>query len=243
MGKKVATTEEVAAAEAALDRLQAAGMISTEELSEAFAALDVVTAAETKALQANSVAQVENAAATKINSRTQYELGIMLGEVASGNVNRLKRSTAALANSTGLLKAIMTPTGLGITAGVAALALFGKAVYDREQDLLEFDKALAATGDYAGTTGLQLQGIAAVVGASTGQYSNAAKAVLALAQSGSVVGNQMQKMAEIAVNMSYITGQSVESIAKELIKLQGDPTQSIVKLTDVMGLLTSAQYN
>lgn len=156
MGKKVATTAEVAAAEAALDRLQAAGAISTEELSEAFAALDVVTAAETKALQANSVAQVENAAATKINSRTQYELGIMLGEVASGNVGRLKRSTAALANSTGLLKAIMTPTGLGITAGIAALALFGKAVYDRESDVLAFNKALASTGDFAGETGLQL---------------------------------------------------------------------------------------
>jgi len=50
-------------------------------------------------------------------------------------------------------------------------------------------------------------------------------------------------MATIAVNMAYITGQSVEDVAKQLIDLQGDPTQAVVKLTSAMGLLTSAQYN
>lgn len=53
----------------------------------------------------------------------------------------------------------------------------------------------------------------------------------------------MQRMATTAVNMAYLTGQSVESIVKELISLQGDPTQAIVKLTSAMGLLTTAQYN
>jgi len=50
-------------------------------------------------------------------------------------------------------------------------------------------------------------------------------------------------MATIAVNMAYITGQSVEDVAKQLIDLQGDPTQAVVKLTSAMGLLTAAQYN
>lgn len=242
-GKNVATTEQIIEANYALERLQAKGMISNEELAEAFAALDVAEAAETKSLQADSVAQVENAAATTINSRTQYELGIMLGEVASGNVNRLKRSAAALANSTGLLRAIMTPVGLAITGVIATLAAFGVAVADREKDLLALSKALAATGDFAGVTGLQLQGVAMAVGQSTGRYTDATKAVLALAQSGTVLGSDMQQMADTAVNMSFLTGQSVENVVKELIKLRGDPTQAIAKATSAMGLLTDAQYN
>lgn len=149
----------------------------------------------------------------------------------------------ALLNASGLTTKLLSPVGLGITAVVASLALFGKAVVDREQDLLAFNKALAATGDFAGTTGAQLQGIAALVGDSTHDYGNATKAVLALAQSGQVLGSQMQQMATIAVNMAYITGQSVESIAKQLIDLQGDPTQAVAKLTSAMGLLTAAQYN
>ena len=107
-----------------------------------------------------------------------------MSEVLAGNPARLRRTGAAFLNQTGFFAKMFTPVGLGITATVAALGIFGKAVYDREQDLLNFNKALAATGDFAGTTGLQLQGIAEIVGESTNDYGNATKAVLALAQSG-----------------------------------------------------------
>lgn len=53
----------------------------------------------------------------------------------------------------------------------------------------------------------------------------------------------MQQMASTAVNMAYLTGESVEKVVQDLIKLQGDPTQAIAKLTTAMGLLTTAQYN
>lgn len=243
MTKKVVTTEEVAAAEDALDRLQAAGMISNEQLAETFAALDIATASDTKALQENTVANIENAGAKTINSRTAYSISALLSDAASGQISRSKREIAAVANETGLLSKLFSPMGIAIGGAVAALALFGKEVYNREQDLLAFNKALGATGDFAGVTGLELQGMAAQVGEATGDYANATKAILALAQSGTVLGSSMQDMATTAVNMAELTGQSVDKVVKSLVQLQGDPTKAIAKAADEMGLLTTAQYN
>lgn len=240
--KRTLTSAEVAAAEQALDEAQARGIISAGELAAAFQALDAAKIKDTAATQANTVANVENAA-SHINSRTAYSIDAALSDLATGQFSRTRREAAALANETGLLQKIMSPTGLAIGGVVVALGLFGKAVYDREQDLLAFNKALAATGDFAGTTGLQLQGIASLVGSATGRYDDATKAVLALAQSGDVLGSQLQNMATIAVNMAYLTGESVDKIVKELISLQGDPTAAIAKTTAAMGLLTTAQFN
>jgi len=238
LGKTTLTTAEVAQAEALLDRAQAAGVITAGELAAAFKALDAAKIKDIATTEAQVVANKQ-----LLNSRATSEIATGLSEVLAGNPARLRRTGAAFANQAGVFKAMFTPVGLGITAAVATLGLFGKAIVDREQDLLNFNKALAATGDFAGTSAAQLQGIAAMVGDSTHDYGNATKAVLTLAQSGEVLGSQMQQMATIAVNMAYITGQSVESVAKQLIDLQGDPTQAIVKLTSAMGLLTSAQYN
>lgn len=177
--KTTLTTAEVAKAEALLDKAQASGIISAGELTAAFKALD---AAKIKDIAVTEAQTAANKSA--LNSRATSEIATGISEVLAGNPARLRRTGAAFANQAGVFKAMFTPVGLGITAAVAALGIFGKAVYDREQDLLNFNKALAATGDFAGTSGQQLQGIAEIVGESTNDYSNATKAVLALAQSG-----------------------------------------------------------
>lgn len=239
--KRTITTTEVARAEQILDEAQARGIITAGELADAFTALDAAKTRDTEITKANTVANVENA--RSMNSRTAYSLEALISDAATGQFSRSRREVAALANETGLLTKLFSPLGLAIGGAIGALALFGKAVYDREKDLLAFNKALAATGDYAGSTGVELQGIAAIVGQQTGNYRDATQAVLALAQSGNVLGDRMREMATIAVNMSYLTGESVEKITKELIALQGDPTQAIAKTTAAMGLLTAAQYN
>ena len=225
------TSKEQASAQAAVNGLYQTGAITADE--------------ERVALEALAKAKILDVAATReqISSRTAYSIDALVSDAATGQFSRSRRELAAVANESGLLQKLMSPMGLAVGGVVVALGLFGKAVYDREQDLLAFNKALAATGDYAGTTGLALQGIATLVGTATGRYNDATKAVLALAQSGEVVSTRMQDMATVAVNMAYMTGESIEKITKDLISLQGDPTQAIAKTTAAMGLLTAAQYN
>lgn len=237
--KRALTTADVAKAEALLDRAQAAGVITAGELAEAFAALD---AAKIRDI-ATTRAQIATNDAAILNSRASAEVATAASEVLSGNFGRLRRTGAAFANQAGLLNKLMTPLGLGITAVGLAVAGFMAAIVNRENDLLEFNKALAATGNFAGTTGLELQGVAMQVGASTGHYDDAKAAVLALAKSGDVLGSHMKDMATVAVNMAFLTGESIDKVVNDLIALQGDPVQAISKTTSAMGLLTTAQYN
>jgi len=198
----------------ALAKSVGTGIITTGEYEAALKALDAAKIKDIAVTEGQIAANKQ-----ALNSRAMSEVATGISEVLAGNPGRLRRTGAAFANQAGVFKAMFTPVGLGITAAVAALGIFGKEVVDRENDLLNFNKALAATGDFAGTSAAQLQGIAAMVGDSTHDYGNATKAVLALAQSGQVLGSQMQTMATIAVNMAYITGKSVEDVAKELIAL------------------------
>ncbi len=237
MGKKVATTEEVAAAEAALDRLQQAGMLSNEQLAETFAALETVTAAETKSLQANTVAQVENAAAARMNSRTQYELGIMLGEVASGNIGRLKRSTAALANSTGLLKALMSPTGQSILGVTAILGTFAVAVEKGEEQVSALDTALINTGDYAGLAATELIAMGNQI---DGTIGHARDAIQALTATGKFSGDQIRQLGQAVVDEMALTGKSVEQVVAEFVKLREDPIRASEQLNEAEHYLTTS---
>ncbi|HWU68664.1 MAG TPA: phage tail length tape measure family protein [Stenotrophobium sp.] len=237
MGKKVATTEEVAAAEAALDRLQQAGMLSNEQLAETFAALETVTAAETKSLQANTVAQVENAAAARMNSRTQYELGIMLGEVASGNIGRLKRSTAALANSTGLLKALMSPTGQSILGVTAILGTFAVAIEKGEEQVSSLNTALLNTGGYAGLAATELIAMGNQI---DGTIGHARDAIQALTATGKFSGDQIRQLGQAVVDEMALTGKSVDQVVAEFVKLREDPIRASEQLNEAEHYLTTA---
>ena len=240
MGKKVATTEEIAAAEAALDRLQAAGMISNEELAASFEALDVVTAAETKALQANSVAQLENAAAKGVNSRTTYELGIGVGEIASGNINRLKRTGAALANSLGVLKFIMTPVGAGLTALVAAAAAVGVGMEKGAGEIDAYNEALAKTGDISGLTSQQLNAMSATVAKATGDTQHAVAQVLAqVVSTGKFIGDANQNVAQFAVAIEGLGGKATQAISL-MASFGDDPVKGVAKLNDAYHLLSAS---
>lgn len=99
-----------------------------------------------------------------MNSRTSYSLTALVTDAATGQFSRSRREVAALANETGLMAKLLSPVGLAIGGVTLALVAFGKAAFDREKDVMALNQALAATGDFAGRTGLQLQGIAAQVG-------------------------------------------------------------------------------
>lgn len=179
-------------------------------------------------------------------SAARRELGVMLGELARGNLGALRGSSITLANRSGLIEQMMTLRGLGI-AGVlggitAAVYGLGKAWYQGSQEAVEFNKQLILTGNYAGKTSAQLQDMAKAM-SGNGITQHAAAGVLAqVVGSGAFESNQLETVARAAAAMQEATGQSVDATIKNFQKLYDSPTKASEELNNQLHYLTSAQY-
>lgn len=179
-------------------------------------------------------------------SAARRELGVMLGELARGNLGALRGSSITLANRSGLIEQMMTLRGLGI-AGVlggitAAVYGLGKAWYQGSQEAVEFNKQLILTGNYAGKTSAQLQDMAKAM-SGNGITQHAAAGVLAqVVGSGAFKSNQLETVARAAAAMQEATGQSVDATIKNFQKLYDSPTKASEELNNQLHYLTSAQY-
>jgi len=179
-------------------------------------------------------------------SAARRELGVMLGELARGNLGALRGSSITLANRSGLIEQMMTLRGLGIAGvlgGIAAAVYgLGKAWYQGYQEAVEFNKQLILTGNYAGKTSAQLQDMAKAM-SGDGITQHAAAGVLAqVVGSGAFKSNQLETVARAAAAMQEATGQSVEATIKNFQKLYDSPTKASEELNNQLHYLTSAQY-
>jgi phage-related minor tail protein len=249
--KSKLTTADVARAEQLLGEAVAGGAMSNRLMIDTLAQVDaskvkdaIVEEAATKATEANTKANIENAASKKLNSRTTYSIGALIDDAASGQFSRSKREIAAIANETGLLGKVMTPTGLAIGAVVAAMATLTVAFVKGESETAAFNKAIILTGGYAGQTVGQLQVLSQTAAkvADTTQHA-AAGAVAAVVQSGKFYGDTVGLVAQAALAMQQTTGQAVDRTIAEFEKLGEDPVQASLKLNDATHYLTQSVYD
>lgn len=242
LAKNKLTTAELAKAELLLDKVQASGIITNAELKQSFRALDAAKIVDTKVTQANAKANLEAAGARKLNSRATGELATAGSEILAGNFGRLRRTGAAFANQTGLLAKAFSLAGAGIIGTVAALALLAKGFIDGQNQSEALRKDILLTGNAAGVTSGQLEGMVQSIGASSGRYGDARKAINALAASGKVAGEDLQRAGQAAVDMSRVTGKSIDEAVQQIIRLGDDPVTQIKKLNESYHFLTAAQY-
>lgn len=230
----VKDVSELAAAEATLDRLQATGAITTEELAAAFAVLNKVT-------DKNTAANVANAASRKgLNSRTQYELGVLAGEIASGNTSRIKRSIPALLNASGMTKLLMSPAGLGLAGITAAIAAVTVGMEKGVGEINAYTKALALTGDASGLSAQQLNALSASVADATGQTQHAIAAVMAeVAGTGKFGGAAVRNVAQLAASIDALGGNAKQTIDM-MASFGDDPVKGAAKLNDAYHLLSAS---
>lgn len=236
------STSAITEAESALDEAMAAGAVTAAEYSSYVGKLDA-SEIELAASTAGATAAVEaNTGAIVLNSRAAAEVGILMGELASGNASRMKRSFAALANQTGLLQQavsfIFSPLGL-LSVAIAGVAY---EAFEAGQKFDAMEGTVLATGEAAGYTAGQLMGMADEIGRSSGNIGIATEAMRELAASGRFAGQDLEKVGQIAVDMSALTGQSIQSAVSAIEKLQEDPVKAVAKLNDQYHFLTVAQF-
>jgi hypothetical protein len=242
----ITSTEGLAEAETALDQAMNLGAVSAAQYTGYVGTLDAAEVSLTGATEASTAAINENTVAIEVNavsSRTAAELGVLLSEAASGNFSRMKRSIAALGNSTGVLQAAFTGYGPAILGATAAVIAFGVAAVKGAEEQAKFEGAILMTGDAAGVTAGDFEAMAERVGESSGSFGKAKDAMIAIVESGKFAADQIQLVGIASQDMAQLTGQSVDQAVNAFIKLQEKPVEAVVALNDKYHFLTTAVFD
>lgn len=247
----VAETATIKRSVAEIVAAQNAQMISFKDFTKtgaeyaaAQAAIAAATDRTTQSVVRNTEAQVANTAAV-ISSRTAYESGVLISEALTGNYTRMERSLAALGNSTGVLRSLaegFAAVPAPVYAVVAAVAAVVVAYAEHQKYIGELQQSLITTGGAAGYTAEGLDAVAVSIGESIGLYGKGRDAVLALAESGKIFGDNFALIATGVAAWSQLTGQSIDQVVKEFDKIADNPTKAIAALNEQYHFLTVSQY-
>src|SRR5690606_10430610 len=215
------------------DRLRKAvdsGRISREQYNRAMAGIG---AERTRLLAVRDGANQSAVAMRKLNLQsmeTQRNLSQLVTYGVMGRWSMAGSQVMQLGNQAGIAGMLFSRAGLaigGVTAGLGALAAMALTNYLRMRAL---ESALIATGTAAGTSADHLMRVRDVVGATTGDYAAAQQAVVLLTRSTQIGAEVMQDAASAAVNLSRLTGDSIEQTTQKIIGLAKAPTAGLLEI-------------
>lgn len=227
------------------EQVTAQKLSRAEMLRVQAAELGVSNAADVYIRKMEAAAKSTHALGLK-SAMARRELGVLIGELARGNLGALRGSSITLANRAGWIDKLFTLRGLGI-AGViggigAAVYALGKAWYEGSQEAVEFNKQLILTGSYAGKTAGQLQDMARALAVDGVTQHDAAGVLAQVVGSGAFRGNQIETVTRAAVAMQHATGEAVDKTIANFRKLYDEPTKGSEELNNQMHYLTASQY-
>ncbi|MFC0225685.1 phage tail tape measure protein [Serratia aquatilis] len=222
--------------------------LSREELLRYRAAQLGVSSSADVYIRKIAAAKNETHAFSLQSAAARRELGVMLGELARGNLGALRSSGITLANRSGLLEQMMTLRGLGIAGVVGGItaSIVGLAVaYEKgAAEGREFTRSIIMTGNYAGLTADRMAIMAGrTAEATNGIVSKSAQVLAALNSSGEYTAAQLTLISTAAINMERATGQSIDKTVQQFKSLQGDPLKAVVALNNQYHFLTSSVYD
>jgi hypothetical protein len=112
-----------------------------------------------------------------------------------GDVSEQLNNTTEAAEKLGHVRGFLTPVTLGVGALAVAVGLLTYAWYKGSNELDEYTEQLILTGNYAGKTASQLDGMARKLGDSTGEVGKYAAALAAAVGTGNLKGNMLEAVA------------------------------------------------
>ncbi|EEV9014853.1 tail fiber protein [Escherichia coli] len=219
--------------------------LSSSELLRAKAAqLGVSSAAEVYIRKMEQAGKATHSLGLK-SAAARQEIGVLIGELARGNLGALRGSGITLANRAGWIDTLMSPKGMmlgGVIGGIAASVYgLGKAWYDGQKEGEEFNRQLSLTGHYAGVTAGQLWTLSRAI-SGNGITQHAAAGVLAqVVGSGAFRGNDIGMVARAAAQMERSVGQSVSDTINQFKRLKDDPVNAAKALDNELHFLTATQ--
>jgi lambda family phage tail tape measure protein len=232
-------TKSATAAETAVEKVTPA----TKAAGDAAKGLGVAAAGAAAPLQRNTTAIAAAGLSTKQYAQALRLLPAQMTDVVTGLASgqspfliaiqqggQLRDSFGGFGQTLKALGTILTPTRLliGGLAGAAAIAL--KTFLDGQKEGVEFAKAIALTGNAAGTTAGQLRQYAQEIDGVIGTEANAAEVLARLASTGKVANQQLESVALAAIKLQKIAGVSLDETIKLFVALGEKPTEAAAKI-------------
>ncbi|WP_052917829.1 phage tail tape measure protein [Escherichia coli] len=219
--------------------------LSSSELLRAKAAqLGVSSAAEVYIRKMEQAGKATHSLGLK-SAAARQEIGVLIGELARGNLGALRGSGITLANRAGWIDTLMSPKGMmpGAVIGGIAAAVYGlgKAWYDGQKEGEEFNRQLSLTGHYAGVTAGQLWTLSRAISGNGITQHAAAGALAQVVGSGAFRGNDIGMVARAAAQMERSVGQSVSDTINQFKRLKDDPVNAAKALDNELHFLTATQ--
>ncbi|KRG47340.1 hypothetical protein ARC20_03145 [Stenotrophomonas panacihumi] len=238
----VAALDRLADQEDRLSKARDLGLINPQVFQQYQQRLETTRAAT---LNAGKASDATTGSLGRLNLQSieaQQSIATLARSLASGEWGTAQSSITSLTARTGALGAVFSATGIAITGILAAVVGFAAATYSSEKELDGYNQALLATGGAVGMTAGELRSLSDGLGKATGRYSDAQKAVQALAASGKLTGDALANAAAAAVDLAQLTGQSVESAAKDLEGVAKAPAKGLLDLDEKYNFLTASVY-
>lgn len=140
------------------------------------------------------------------------------------------------------LSSVITPARLLFGGAAAAVGTLAYALYQGAEESRAFRRAVILSGEAAGVSAGQMQAAAQNAGDITSRYAEAREAVLALASSGRVAGENFESFARSIVLQSEATGKSVEQLAAEYTAIADDPLKAVARFSATYKTLNADVY-
>lgn len=127
------------------------------------------------------------------------------------------------------------------TIAAAAAVALGVAYHQGSQEADAYARAIALTGNAAGTTAVQLQQMASRISVSVGTQGAAADALAQLAGTGKIAAENLERFAGTSVRLDRV-GIAVKDTVKEFAELGRAPVEASRKLNESYNYLTASIF-
>lgn len=122
----------------------------------------------------------------------------------------------------------------------AALVAVGVAANSGSQETVDFARALLAGGNNAGIAASQMGKYQDQISSVAGTSGQAAQAMVAMASSGKIAGDQFVNIGIAAIKMQKATGQAIGDTINDFAALGKDPVDAAVRLDEKYKFLNSS---
>ncbi|MDF7669887.1 phage tail length tape measure family protein [Orbaceae bacterium ESL0721] len=178
-----------------------------------------------------------------LNTKTsRRELKSFIQQLTSGNFGNAGNALFNLGNTTGLLPPLFTAATLSVGAFIAVTYGIIKVIVSLAAEQERFNRALAATGNYAGTTAGNLAAMSNRIGKINSNYSDTSKVITDLAGKGNLTAKSIENIAAASAYMSAVTGENAQDTIKSFNNIQDSVTKWALESNEQYHWLDLATY-